>query len=200
MYSQKVQNTHIWLLFLLFKYSFKCFHPRPYTFMYLLVILAITWIQHGHNRHIWKKSFWKTSQTDPTSAPSLGSLSPSDSLLQAMIHSTAETVTGVPHLSFSETCWLVLSVTPAFWIHELAFHPAHDECLLLFHNGTFSQCGCAPCLCTLDTVNEMQSLYFSSKYFSYLCFPGSAIYLYYLLSSPCDPLQSTDKNWFLFCE
>lgn len=47
------------------------------------------------------------------------SLSPSDSLLQVMIHSTAEIVTQVPHLSFSETCWLVLSVNPVFLLHVL---------------------------------------------------------------------------------
>lgn len=145
----------------------------------------------------------KPAKQMPTSVPSLSSCKLSQSIRFFIAsHDSFHSwnCDWVPHLSFSETCWLVLSVTPAFWIHVLAFHPAHDECLLLFHNGTFSQCGCAPCLCTLGTVNEMQSLYFSSKYFSYLWFPGSAIYLYYLLSSPCDPLQSTDKNWFLFCE
>ena len=95
---------------------------------------------------------------------------------------------------------LTCALCQSSFLDPYTFYPAHDEYLLLTHNGMCIQCDCTACLCTLGTVNEMQSLYFSSKYFSCFWLPGSFMYLYYLLSSPCARLQSIDKNWFLSCE
>lgn len=169
--------------------------------------LRVTRMQDGHNRRM-RKSFWQPENKQNRCLPLLvpealaNSLSPSDSLLQVRIHSTAEIVTQVPHLSFSETCWLVLSVNLAFGIHIVGvfFYPVRDEYLLLIHNGMCIQCECAACLWISGTVNEVRCLYFSPKYFSCFWLPGSFMYPYYLLSSPRARLHSIDKNWFLSCE
>lgn len=95
---------------------------------------------------------------------------------------------------------LTCALCQSSFLDPYTFYPAGDEYVLLIHNGMCIRCGCAACLCILGTVNEMRSLYFSSKYFSSFWLPGSFIYLCYLLSSPCARLQSIDKNWFSSCE
>lgn len=152
---------------------------------------------------IWENHFgsWKTHETDAylCSVPKLFQAHSVHQILYCKLWF-------IPQLKL----WLGCLIFPSLKLADLCSlsiqrfgSMCFSSCtwwVLLFHNGMCMQCDCAPCLCTSSTGNEMQSFHFSSEYFSYLCFPGSAMYLYYLLPSPRAPLQSTDKNWFSSCE
>lgn len=130
---QKVQRTHVWLLFLLFKHSFKRLHLQPLDIP-AYVGQPCNYMDSGWSQQECEKiilAAGKPTRQMPTSAPSLSSCKLTQSMRFFIAgHNSFHSwiVTQVPHLPFSETCWLVLSVNPAFWIHVLFIPHMMSEC------------------------------------------------------------------------